>query len=459
MKRLPVLLSLSLLLPAADLAAQGATFQVITPSPLSQAIGLSDDGDDVVGGVGADAFRWSPAGGYQVLPNGAAWAVTPDGSAIVGTTATASGDEAGRWTAATGWVSLGNFGGDPGCPPFISNLDDVTPDGQWATGMSWQGCTGTSAMRWNATTGLELLPKELANRSARAYTVSDDGQTAGGWHEASFGTRRGMLWLPGGGYSFILVTPANPDGIGEVTDLNSDGSIACGVTASSAFKWTAAGGVQLLPKIAGVGGTYTANGISEDGTVVVGVAAQFPNLTAWIWTAKGGTQTLLSYLQAKGATGMTAGMLRNCTDVSADGLAITGWGNSGAWFVKVASPWTDLGNGLAGSAGVPLLAGEGNLQPGSDLVLTLSGAAAAAPATLVAGFSLLGAPFKGGVLVPSPGLLLAGLATDAAGGLLLAGTWPAGVPSGLDLFFQAWVADAGASAGLAASNAVRAAVP
>lgn len=452
MKRLPVLLSLSLLLPAAHLAAQGATFQVITPSPISQAIGLSDDGDEVVGAVGADAFRWSPAGGYQVLPGGQAWAVTPDGTVIVGTTTTASGDEAGRWTSATGWASLGNYGGNPGCPPFISNLDDLTPDAQWATGMSWQGCTGTSAMRWNATTGLELLPKELANRSARAYTVSDDGQTAAGWHEHSTGTRRGMLWLPGGGYSFILVSPTNAIGAGEVTDLNSDGSIACGVSGSSAFKWTAAGGVQILPKIAGVGGTYTANGISEDGTVVVGVAAQFPNLTAWIWTAQGGTQTLLGYLQAKGATGMTAAMLRNGTDVSADGLAITGWGASGAWFVQVASPWTDLGNGLAGSTGVPLLTGEGNLQPGSDLALTLSGAAAAAPATLVVGFSQLGAPFKGGVLVPDADLILAGFVTDAGGSIGLAASWPAGVPSGFGIWLQCWITDAAGPKGFAASN-------
>lgn len=459
MQRLPVLVCLCLPLLAGDLAAQGASFQLLTPSPLSQAIDVSEDGDDVVGGVGADAFRWSSAGGYQVLPAGQAWSVTLDGSLIVGTTTTASGDEAGLWTSATGWVALGNFGGNPGCPPFISNLDDVTPDGQWAVGMSWQGCSATSAMRWNATTGLELLPKELANRSARAYCVSDDGQTAGGWHEASSGTRRGMLWLPGGSYIFPLVTPANSLGAGEVVDVNSDASFACGVSQGSAFRWTPAGGVQLLPKIAGVGGTYTANGISEDGTVVVGVAAQFPNLTAWIWTAQGGTQTLLSWLQAKGATGMTAAMLRNCTGISNDGLTICGWGASGAFVVQVASPWTDLGQGLAGAAGVPQLAGEGNLQPGSDLALSLSGAAPAAPASLVAGFSLLGAGFKGGVLVPNPDLVLAGFVTDAGGGIDLAATWPVGVPSGLATWFQYWITDAAGPKGFAASNGLRAITP
>ncbi|TPW07470.1 MAG: FG-GAP repeat-containing protein, partial [Acidimicrobiaceae bacterium] len=76
---------------------------------------------------------------------------------------------------------------------------------------------------------------------------------------------------------------------------------------------------------------------------------------------------------------------------------------------------TDLGNGLAGANGVPALAGEGTLQPGSSITLSLSGALANAPATLVIGLSQLGAPFKGGVLVPSPDLLLGGFVTGAGG--------------------------------------------
>jgi hypothetical protein len=123
------------------------------------------------------------------------------------------------------------------------------------------------------------------------------------------------------------------------------------------------------------------------------------------------------------------------------------------------SPWTLLGGGLAGAGGVPLLTGDGTLAAGDAVALQLSGAAPAAPASLVVGLSALNAPFKGGVLVPAPDALLSGLVTDALGGWLLAGTWPAGVPSGTSAWFQAWVTDAAGPTGLAASGGLLATTP
>jgi hypothetical protein len=122
-------------------------------------------------------------------------------------------------------------------------------------------------------------------------------------------------------------------------------------------------------------------------------------------------------------------------------------------------PWTWLGAGKLGSSGIPMLVGHGTLLPGEPLTLELRGAAASSATTLVIGLSPLVAPFKGGVLVPQPNLLLGGLATDAEGGLLLGADWPAGVAPGLQLWLQAWVADASARYGLAASNGVTAVAP
>ena len=90
--------------------------------------------------------------------------------------------------------------------------------------------------------------------------------------------------------------------------------------------------------------------------------------------------------------------------------------------------------------------------------VTLSNAAANAPFTLIAGFSQLDAPFKGGVLVPSPDLYVV-LVTDATGGVSLTGSWPAGVPSGTQIGFQGWITDAGGPKGFAASNGLLGSVP
>jgi hypothetical protein len=111
----------------------------------------------------------------------------------------------------------------------------------------------------------------------------------------------------------------------------------------------------------------------------------------------------------------------------------------------------DVGGGKPGGAGVPVLAAQGTLAPDSPGTLSLDGAAPLAPVTLVLGLSELGAPFKGGTLVPVPNVLI-GLATDAGGSISLPFTWPAGVPAGTEVWLQAWIEDAAASQALAASN-------
>jgi len=131
------------------------------------------------------------------------------------------------------------------------------------------------------------------------------------------------------------------------------------------------------------------------------------------------------------------------------------------WFVDHPKPgdWIDLGGALAGASGEPLLSGEGALLGNDPLALTLSGALAAAPFAYVLGFSQLGAPFKGGVMVPFPDLIQFGLVTDGTGGHVVQDIWPAGLPGGFDLYLQAWITDPAAAAGFAASNGLVATTP
>lgn len=122
-------------------------------------------------------------------------------------------------------------------------------------------------------------------------------------------------------------------------------------------------------------------------------------------------------------------------------------------------PWTDVGGGLAGTAGLPKLTATGWPEAGEAVSLRLTGAKPVSPVTLVIGLELLVAPFKGGTLVPAPDLLLAGLLTGPTGALILSGTWPAGIPSGFEASFQHWVTDPAGPQGLAASNGLVVLVP
>jgi len=121
--------------------------------------------------------------------------------------------------------------------------------------------------------------------------------------------------------------------------------------------------------------------------------------------------------------------------------------------------FANLGGGLAGLTGAPVFTAVGSLVGGTQVKLSLTNARPLSLSTLVTGFSLLGAPFKGGIMVPDPDFLLAGLSTGAAGSVQLTGTWPVGIPSGTNTWYQHWVADAAAPQGFAASNALHATAP
>ncbi|HTE06425.1 MAG TPA: lamin tail domain-containing protein [Planctomycetota bacterium] len=136
-------------------------------------------------------------------------------------------------------------------------------------------------------------------------------------------------------------------------------------------------------------------------------------------------------------------------------------GDRGSPGVFVAgSGWNNaVGPGLAGSAGVPQLLGSGLMVTGKTITLALTGGLPAGSAALVIGLGNVSAPFKGGVLVPSPNLLLAGLPLDGAGALALVTAWPAGIPSAVTLYYQDWIADAAAIHGFSSSNGVSGKTP
>ena len=124
----------------------------------------------------------------------------------------------------------------------------------------------------------------------------------------------------------------------------------------------------------------------------------------------------------------------------------------------LSAQFTNLGNGLAGTGGVPTLEGLGPLTAGSAISLSLDDAVAGSSWWLIIGFSQVNAPFKGGVLVPAANLVIGPLPT-LGGSLPLVDSWPAGLPPGFALYFQGWISDAAGRKGFAATNGVASLTP
>lgn len=135
-------------------------------------------------------------------------------------------------------------------------------------------------------------------------------------------------------------------------------------------------------------------------------------------------------------------------NVGADNLVLSG----------EVSPWVDLGNGLSGTHGEPVLDMSGPLTDGSVVNVSLTNALENSTAFFVLGFSLANVPVKGGVLVPSPDVL-APVPTGALGNVGFGFVWPAGAPSGTTTWYQAWVQDAAGPVNFAASNGVSGTTP
>lgn len=176
----------------------------------SLAFAVSEDGSVVAGGANAtyehpvylsQPFRWTQATGLVGLgyadPShdwGEVWAMTPDGSVLVGGSGKYFVEYVGFiWTQSTGVVSLGDV---PGGPDTYSPAWDLTPDGQVVVGV----CSppgGYEAYRWTQGTGMVPLGDlPGGDHYSAGYSVSDDGEIIVGvadW-DGGLGNEKAMIW-------------------------------------------------------------------------------------------------------------------------------------------------------------------------------------------------------------------------------------------------------------------------
>lgn len=253
--------------------SSGMTGLGILPGTVfSQANAISADGRVVVGLSGEHAFRWTASGGMQLLsalPNGlddaVARAVSHDGSVIVGdqdVPADLGGYEAFRWTESTGAVGLG-------------------------------------------------VLNEIWHRS-RATVISGDGAVVAGYDT---GSGQAFRWtedsglVPLGGVGIDLPRP---------TGISFDGSVIVGNGAGpEAFRWTEESGYVSL-------GSYTANDVSDDGSVIVGNEFYDSRYWATIWTESAGWRRLDDILADDFGVALPGWQLNSIESISPNGQVIAG---------------------------------------------------------------------------------------------------------------------------------------
>jgi len=163
---------------------------------------------------------------------------------------------------------------------------------------------------------------------------------AGPWSVGPF------RWTQAGGVQ-LLGSLSSSSSFGVANGVSADGSVVVGEsyngTNYEAFRWTQAGGMQGLGVIPG-DFESRAYGVSADGSVVVG---QSDSSEAFRWTQAGGMQGLGDLAGG--------GFYSYANGVSADGSVIVGWGSvvNG----DEAFRWTSTG----GMQGLGFLPGAGDL--------------------------------------------------------------------------------------------------
>ena len=245
----------------------------------SSAFGVSADGSVVIGksrnSTGQEiAFRWTALGGMQPLDSRIEEITdfTPDGSVLVGYYRVNWEERAFRWTVSGGIQDLGTLpGGDR------SEAYAVSADGSVVVGRARNAAGLERAFRWTEAGGMQDLGVLPNYDEGYAVAVSADGQVVLGVSKSRdfWRSPRVFRWTPNGMQDLGGPYDGNPDDneyfyIG-VHDVSVDCSVAVGYMSHSDWPVSAAAfwrdyfDTFRTPSIA--------LAVSDDGSVVLGDAS------------------------------------------------------------------------------------------------------------------------------------------------------------------------------------------
>ena len=328
----------------------GGTFE-------SRAYGISADGAFVVGSsqsvTGAQAFRWSLASGISglgFLPGGStseAFDISDNGSVIVGRSASTPGMQAFRWTLAAGMFGLGDLTGGP----YESRAAGVSGNGQVIVGTGRDG-TSLRAYRWTSLGGMEALPMppqgESVLPSSWGHATNSDGTFTVGANSHFDNLYAAVGWTTQGAQTSVQVI--SPQLLTAAVDVSADGSVVAGTRLLApgprTTRWTAQTGTVQIGNQPGFPEANFANGISADGSTIVGGTGQPQEPAgAYIWKSSYGMRMLSDVLVTDYGIDLAGWTLSEARAVSGDGSTIVGIGtnpsgNTEAWIAHIPEPTT-----------------------------------------------------------------------------------------------------------------------
>lgn len=271
--------------------------------PLSQAGGVSADGNVVTGVKNGTVFRWTESGGMTMLSGGQLARISEDGNTI----AWQGSSGIQRWTQAGGTTLISN----------------AYPS---AFGLSGDGSTIVyNNQKWSSATGFSTLqpPTGIGAGNVHAWAVNYDGSVVAGSYVP--GTSHPTRWDANGVGTSLGAIPGYPiDGVANT--ISSDGQkilgFGRGPNGFDAFRWTPQLGMHAL-QVAPLGYTGVSPlDVTPDGELLVGT-----NLgNAFLWRAGAGPMYVKDVLEGEFGMNLNGYTLEFATGISDDGRTIVGFG-------------------------------------------------------------------------------------------------------------------------------------
>jgi probable HAF family extracellular repeat protein len=273
--------------------------------------------------------------------------VSADGSVVVGSSSSAFGFEAFRWTQGGGMMGLGDL---PDDPPYGSAATGVSADGSIVVGSSAVDIESSHGgppflthyrpFRWTQGGGMVDLGllRPAQDETGFGYAVSADGSVivgmSGEREPMTVPHGKAFRWSAGGGMEGMGVLSGYS--YSDAFESSDDGSVIVGRSwsgahtfiAGEAVRWSPASGLVGLGDLPGGNVNSAAYDVSADGAVVVGRGSSDSGTQAIRWTPGGG-MVGLGVLTALDWSAAEA--------VSADGSVVVGYSrnssNSGIAFI------------------------------------------------------------------------------------------------------------------------------
>lgn len=303
-----------------------------------EANSVSNNGESVVGTIGNTHFIWTQANGLTQIggitngfPMSGVASISDDGLKISATITNPDNNfnEMAIYDVATEeWTLLGGIGGP--IDSSISSAWSISNDGTTVVGLGWTTGANAHGIKWTDADGMVDLGSSVPNRSSRANDTNNDGSVIVGWQDAVDGFRQAARWVDG---VQNLITDQGGNAISEAGAVSGDGNwVVGGGLNFEAWRWSEVTGAIAIPHPnSGFSFSGSATSINEDGSVIIGFYRPFgPALLGegFIWTEETGRVELNAYVNSLGMDdlGITLSLPLG---ISNDGSTIVGLGLQG----------------------------------------------------------------------------------------------------------------------------------